>query len=267
MSWVCGEFYDNGDWSEGGQVFNPIRHFADRNRDFGRSGARAPNECGAGRSKRQLRPAKSPIPLTRRGRGILGARRPMTPRDAVTRAERYAVTRCYAATRAECDAVTRAVARRYYQVAQCTDHRRRADHQPQEPPGRSACCPAAAARPRRRGDRVRHDPRTVFAAVRVTRNRCRAMSAIDAAERRRSVAEHRPVDINALVDESLNLAYHGARAEKQVFNITLEADAHRSPSRATVVDRRGAPTTPHAMCPLPSGIYKTSQFSYFHRHA
>ena len=27
--------------------------------------------------------------------------------------------------------------------------------------------------------------------------------------------EHRPVDVNALVEESLNLAYHGARAEKQ----------------------------------------------------
>ena len=34
--------------------------------------------------------------------------------------------------------------------------------------------------------------------------------------------EHRPVDINAFVEESLNLAYHGARAEKQGFNITLE---------------------------------------------
>jgi two-component system, NtrC family, sensor kinase len=34
--------------------------------------------------------------------------------------------------------------------------------------------------------------------------------------------EHRPVDINALVEESLNLAYHGARAEKQGFNITIE---------------------------------------------
>jgi two-component system, NtrC family, sensor kinase len=34
--------------------------------------------------------------------------------------------------------------------------------------------------------------------------------------------EHRPVDINALVEESLNLAYHGARAEKQGFNIFLE---------------------------------------------
>jgi signal transduction histidine kinase len=33
--------------------------------------------------------------------------------------------------------------------------------------------------------------------------------------------EHRPTDINALVDESLNLAYHGARAEKPQFNVTL----------------------------------------------
>jgi len=39
---------------------------------------------------------------------------------------------------------------------------------------------------------------------------------------RQGAGEHRPVDINALVDESLNLAYHGARAEKQGFNITLE---------------------------------------------
>jgi signal transduction histidine kinase len=34
--------------------------------------------------------------------------------------------------------------------------------------------------------------------------------------------EHRSVDVNALVEESLNLAYHGARAEKQGFTITLE---------------------------------------------
>ena len=39
---------------------------------------------------------------------------------------------------------------------------------------------------------------------------------------RQGSGEHRPVEINALVDESLNLAYHGARAEKQGFNITLE---------------------------------------------
>ena len=34
--------------------------------------------------------------------------------------------------------------------------------------------------------------------------------------------DHRPVDINSIVEESLNLAYHGARAEKEGFNITLE---------------------------------------------
>ncbi len=39
---------------------------------------------------------------------------------------------------------------------------------------------------------------------------------------RQGSGEHRPVDINALVDESINLAYHGARAEKQGFNITLD---------------------------------------------
>jgi two-component system NtrC family sensor kinase len=39
---------------------------------------------------------------------------------------------------------------------------------------------------------------------------------------RQGSSEHRPVDINAVVEESLNLAYHGARAEKQDFNITLE---------------------------------------------
>jgi two-component system, NtrC family, sensor kinase len=41
---------------------------------------------------------------------------------------------------------------------------------------------------------------------------------------REGSGEHRPADINALVDESLNLAYHGARAEKPQFNVTLKRD-------------------------------------------
>jgi len=41
---------------------------------------------------------------------------------------------------------------------------------------------------------------------------------------RQGSGEHRPVDINAIVDESLNLAYHGARAENTGFNIAM----HRS---------------------------------------
>jgi len=40
--------------------------------------------------------------------------------------------------------------------------------------------------------------------------------------------EWQAVDINSLVDESLNLAYHGARAQDQNFNITLERDLDRS---------------------------------------
>ena len=32
------------------------------------------------------------------------------------------------------------------------------------------------------------------------------------------------VDLNGLIDEALNLAYHGARAQDQNFNITLERD-------------------------------------------
>jgi PAS domain S-box-containing protein len=39
---------------------------------------------------------------------------------------------------------------------------------------------------------------------------------------RQGSGEHGSVDINAVVEESLNLAYHGARAEKQCFTITLE---------------------------------------------
>ncbi|HVO15291.1 MAG TPA: GAF domain-containing protein, partial [Alphaproteobacteria bacterium] len=39
---------------------------------------------------------------------------------------------------------------------------------------------------------------------------------------RQGSGDHRPIGINAIVEESLNLAYHGARAEKTGFNITLE---------------------------------------------
>jgi two-component system NtrC family sensor kinase len=39
---------------------------------------------------------------------------------------------------------------------------------------------------------------------------------------REGSGERRPVDLNNIVDEALNLAYHGARAEKQEFKIRLE---------------------------------------------
>ncbi|QOZ54326.1 cache domain-containing protein [Bradyrhizobium sp. CCBAU 53338] len=41
---------------------------------------------------------------------------------------------------------------------------------------------------------------------------------------REGSGEHRPADINGIVEESLNLAYHGARAEKPNFNVTLNRD-------------------------------------------
>jgi signal transduction histidine kinase len=40
--------------------------------------------------------------------------------------------------------------------------------------------------------------------------------------------ERREVDLNALVDEALNLAYHGARAQDQNFNITMEREFDKS---------------------------------------
>jgi signal transduction histidine kinase len=39
---------------------------------------------------------------------------------------------------------------------------------------------------------------------------------------RQGSGEHRLANLNAIVEESMNLAYHGARAEKKDFNISLE---------------------------------------------
>jgi GAF domain-containing protein len=39
---------------------------------------------------------------------------------------------------------------------------------------------------------------------------------------RQGSGEHRMIDINSVVEESLNLAYHGARAEKRGFNVILQ---------------------------------------------
>lgn len=41
---------------------------------------------------------------------------------------------------------------------------------------------------------------------------------------REGSGEHRSADVNALLNESLNLAYHGARAEKHEFDVTLQRD-------------------------------------------
>ena len=51
---------------------------------------------------------------------------------------------------------------------------------------------------------------------------------------REGSGEHRPADINAIVDESLNLAYHSARAEKAGFSIALQRDLDPSVGMADV---------------------------------
>jgi two-component system, NtrC family, sensor kinase len=51
---------------------------------------------------------------------------------------------------------------------------------------------------------------------------------------REGSGEHRLVDVNAIVEESLNLAYHGARAEKQGFNITMERSLDPAAGEADV---------------------------------
>jgi two-component system NtrC family sensor kinase len=51
---------------------------------------------------------------------------------------------------------------------------------------------------------------------------------------REGSGDHRVVDINSLVEESLNLAYHGARAEKQGFNIIMERSLNPDTGQADV---------------------------------
>jgi GAF domain-containing protein len=51
---------------------------------------------------------------------------------------------------------------------------------------------------------------------------------------REGSGELREADINALVEESLNLAYHGARAEKSGFNIILQRELDASAGSAEV---------------------------------
>jgi signal transduction histidine kinase len=51
---------------------------------------------------------------------------------------------------------------------------------------------------------------------------------------REGSGEHRVIDINALVEESLNLAWHGARAETQGFEIKLKQSFDPSAGRADI---------------------------------
>jgi two-component system NtrC family sensor kinase len=72
---------------------------------------------------------------------------------------------------------------------------------------------------------------------------------------REGSGEHRSADINAIVDESLNLAYHGARAEKAGFNITLERNFDLS---AGMVDVYPQEVTRVLLNLISNGFYATN---------
>jgi two-component system, NtrC family, sensor kinase len=52
---------------------------------------------------------------------------------------------------------------------------------------------------------------------------------------RGATSERRKVDLNNLVEEALNLTYHGARAQDQNFNITLERDYEKDLGEIDIV--------------------------------
>ena len=54
---------------------------------------------------------------------------------------------------------------------------------------------------------------------------------------RGSSGDWQATDLNALVEESLNLAYHGARAQDQNFKVTLELDLDRNLAPIEVVSQ------------------------------
>jgi len=68
--------------------------------------------------------------------------------------------------------------------------------------------------------------------------------------------EHRPADINALVEESLNLAYHGARAERPGFNVTLERDLDPTAGMAEIYPQE---MTRVLLNLISNGFYATAQ--------
>jgi two-component system NtrC family sensor kinase len=75
---------------------------------------------------------------------------------------------------------------------------------------------------------------------------------------REGSGEHRPTDINAIIDESLNLAYHGARAEKSGFSIGFQRDLDPSAGMADVYPQEIARVLLNI---LSNGFYATTKRS------
>ena len=73
---------------------------------------------------------------------------------------------------------------------------------------------------------------------------------------RQGSGERRPVDVNALVEESLNLAYHGARADKQNFNIMVEQSLDPAAGKADLFPQE---ITRVLLNLISNGVYATAK--------
>ena len=73
---------------------------------------------------------------------------------------------------------------------------------------------------------------------------------------REGSGERRLAEVNALVEESLNLAYHGARAEKPGFNVTLERELD---PRAGAADVHPQEITRVLLNLISNGFYATAK--------
>jgi signal transduction histidine kinase len=73
---------------------------------------------------------------------------------------------------------------------------------------------------------------------------------------REGSGEHRLADINAIVDESLNLAYHGARAERAGFSMDFQRDLDPSVGMADVYPQE---ITRVLLNLISNGLYATTK--------
>jgi signal transduction histidine kinase len=73
---------------------------------------------------------------------------------------------------------------------------------------------------------------------------------------RQAPGERRPIDVNALVEESFKLAYHGARADKQNFNIMVEQSLDPAAGQADLFPQE---ITRVLLNLISNGVYATAK--------
>ncbi|MGC2114998.1 MAG: ATP-binding protein, partial [Pseudolabrys sp.] len=73
---------------------------------------------------------------------------------------------------------------------------------------------------------------------------------------RQGSGERRPVDVNALIEESFNLAYHGARADKRNFNVMVERSLDPAVGKADLFPQE---ITRVLLNLISNGVYATAK--------